>query len=373
MDRRLALNSVVSFLLAFPVGASFAVQNEVSNDAIVAAGAGARLDEFVESIAKDRGFSGTVLVANAGRILLYKGYGLADREAGTPILPDTAFCIGSNTKAFTAAAILRLEQMGKLTVESPISKFFDSVPDDKQTITIHQLLSHSAGFHEYHDQPGEGGDFAEISRDQALMRIFSQELRCKPGEKSMYSNSGYTLLAAIIENASGMSYEVFLRKELFKPANMTRTGFFGDKLWTAQETARGYGEKTNGDNRPRDWPAVTWSLKGAGGIVSTVGDMFRWHIALGGNDVLTTESKSRLFKAQFPMGDDSVGEGYGWMVGKTPRGTMMLNTAGGSDFGFTAVLLEYPVEDGLIAVMSNAGEGKSDGVAKGLHRLVFGK
>lgn len=341
-----------------------------SGKSIVNGELGTKLDEHVNKIVKDNGFSGTVLVAKGGTVLLHKGYGLADRDKQWPMELDTASSIGSNTKCFTAAAILKLEEMKKLGVDWPITKFFDNVPADKQSITIHHMLTHSSGLGEYHDKPGEGGDFAEMTRDEAVKRIFAQELRCKPGEKMAYSNCGFTILAVIIEKASGQTWEQFLRENLFKPAGMEKTGFYGEKLWKDQEIAKGYGRNHKADDRPSNWPGVTWALKGGGGIVSTAGDMNRWHAALNGDSVLSSASKEKAFKIHVAEGARA-GEGYGWIVLKTPRNTTALNTGGGNDFGFTAGLMRYVEEDAIISVMSNNGQCPAGDVLDGLPRLLF--
>jgi CubicO group peptidase (beta-lactamase class C family) len=329
-----------------------------------------KLDAHVSKCA-DAGFSGVVLVAKDGQVLLRKGYGMADREKNQPNAADMALCIGSNTKMFTAAAILKLEEAGKLSVSDTLSKFFPDAPPDKREITIHQMLSHSSGLGEYHDNPGEGGDFAEMSRDEAVKRILAQPLRCKPGSAAEYSNCAYTLLAVIIEQLSGTTWEAYLRKSLFEPAGMKHTGFFGEKLWKPESTPRGYGRKTKDDNRPTSWPGVTWALKGAGGMVSTADDLLAWHNALRGDTVLGRASKEKAFRVHVAEGGGSAGEGYGWIVMKTPRNTTALNSGGGSDFGFTSGLMRYVEENVMIVVLSNSGEGGSRPVLGGIPPLLF--
>jgi CubicO group peptidase (beta-lactamase class C family) len=341
-----------------------------SEGEVVAGDLGKQLDDLFAKAAGGK-FAGVVLVAKGGQPLLRKGYGLAVREDQTPARPATAYCIGSITKPFTATAILRLEQMGKLKADDPLTKFFDEVPDDKKKVTLHHLMTHSAGLGEYPDKPGEGGDFAPLTKDQVVKRILEEKLRFEPGTKTAYSNNGFTLLAAVIEKASGRTYEQFLREQVFEPAGMKRTGFFGEKLWDAKLVARGYGERKLGDNQPHTWPGVTWALKGAGGIVSTVDDMHRFHQALRGDKLLTTETKARAYKvhlAEKPGGD---GEGYGWIVAPTPRKTFMLNHAGGSDFGFHSIVLLYPQEDVFVAVMSNQRTPGMRDVIQGATRLAL--
>ena len=160
----------------------------------------ARIHEYLTR-ATAFGFSGSVLVARDGEIVLHAGYGKADRDAGVPVTPETVFDIGSITKQFTAAAILALEEEGKLRVEDPISRFFDEVPADKRAITVHLLLTHSSGL-----RGGFGGDYQRMPRDSLVRLVLDSELLWAPGTRFRYSNEGYSLLGAIVEQLSGRSY-----------------------------------------------------------------------------------------------------------------------------------------------------------------------
>jgi len=274
-----------------------------------------KLDDYILT-AVEAGFSGAVLVAKGGEVILHDGYGLADREKNIPVKKNTVFDIGSITKRFTRAAILKLEEQGKLKRSDPLTTFFDDVPVDKAGITIEQILEHAAGFHEYHDTKG---DFEEMDREQALKTILNQKLRFEPGDREAYSNSGYGLLAVIIELVSEQSYTSFLNEYLFKPAGMSRTGFYRDPLWEEDEVAVGYeGRPIGKKNSPYYWPHMTWALVGGGGMVSSVGDLYKW------------------IQAQYD-----------------PQGSPMAY-AGGNDFGFSAVVFEYPNEKNYIFVATNA-------------------
>jgi len=287
-----------------------------------------KIDSYVLT-AVEAGFSGAVLVAKGGKVILQSGYGLADRENNIPVRKETVFDIGSITKRFTKAAILKLEEQGKLRRSYTLNNFFDDIPEDKAGITVKQVLAHTAGFHEYHDTTG---DFEEMDRAQALKTILNQKLLFKPGDQEAYSNSGYTLLAAIIELSSKQSYQSFLEKYLFKPAGMNRTGFYRDSLWKEDEVAIGYESKTIGEkNSPYYWPHMTWALIGGGGMVSSVGDLYKWIQALEAGKILSGKTKEKMYD---------------------PQGNPMAY-AGGNDFGFSAVVFEYPKEKNYIIVATN--------------------
>lgn len=279
-----------------------------------------KLDDYILT-AVEAGFSGAVMVVKGGEVVLHDGYGLADRDKNIPVNKDTVFDIGSITKRFTRAAILKLEEQGKLRRSDTLSAIIDDVPADKAGITIEQVLEHTAGFHEYHDTKG---DFEEMDREQALKTILDQKLRFEPGDHMEYSNSGYGLLAVIIELVSEQSYPSFLKEYLFKPAGLTRTGFYRDPLWEEDEVAIGYeGRKIGKINSPYYWPHMTWALVGGGGMVSSVGELYKW------------------IQAQYdPQASPAA-------------------YAGGNDFGFSAVVFEYPNEKNYIFVATNAHDNIS--------------
>jgi CubicO group peptidase (beta-lactamase class C family) len=298
--------------------------------------------------------SAAVLVARGEEVLLHEGYGLADAAAQRPIDRETVFAIGSITKLFTATAILKLEQQGRLATGDLLSDHFDGVPADKASITLEQLLRHCAGFGEYVDLPGEGGDFARITKDVAIARVLDQPLRFPPGSKFGYSNAGYTMLAAVIEEASGSPYADYLREQIFEPAKMTRTGFHGERRWKPECVARGRGARKAGDNDPSRWDPVGWALIGNGGMVSTVEDLWRFLRATEDDTILDAARRAKLLAEGAPSKDGGASEGRGWMVGRTPRGTPAFEVAGGDDFGFLAVMRWLPKEREAVIVTSNS-------------------
>ncbi|MEX2016407.1 MAG: serine hydrolase domain-containing protein, partial [Candidatus Hydrogenedentales bacterium] len=206
------------------------------HEEIVRGDVGATLDAVYEAAEAD-GFAGAVLIARDGEILLQKGYGLANRETETSWPPATISTIGSITKTFTAVALMKLASEDKLAVDDPITKYFDDVPEDKQHITLHHLLTHSAGLRGAH-----GGDFDKrATRDELLERAMKSDLLWgadMAGERYEYSNTGYSLLAMIVEDLSGKPYEDYVRAAILEPAGMTDTGYTLD--WDPSRFAHGY-------------------------------------------------------------------------------------------------------------------------------------
>ena len=171
-------------------------------DVIVRGEVGARVDSFLTRAAM-HGLSGSILVAKGGEVLLQKGYGLADRERGVMIGPNTPFFIGSLAKQFTATAILRLEAAGKLDLDDSLGTFFKDVPPDKRGVTVRQLLSHTSGL----PYLPNAGLFGSGTRDSVMHEMLAERISFTPGSRYEYSTPGYVLLAGVIERASGLTYE----------------------------------------------------------------------------------------------------------------------------------------------------------------------
>ncbi len=277
------------------------------------------------------GFSGAVLVAVAGEPVLAQGYGLADRERAIPWTPGTVSCVGSITKQFTAAAILKLEEEGRLRVTDPITGYFADVPADKSAITLHQLLTHTSGIEDIEGRD----DYDAIGREEFVRLAMTQPLGSPPGARFSYSNAGYSLLGAIIEKLTGGPYEQYLRRTFFLPLGMYETGYILP-AWGEARMAQGYrGGELWGTvlGRPLDADGPYWVLRANGGIHSTSYDMLRWARALMDGRVLTPESLAKLWAPHVPEGGDSF-YGYGWSVTTLPGDVKVITHNGGNGIFF---------------------------------------
>ncbi|TDD96475.1 class A beta-lactamase-related serine hydrolase [Actinomadura rubrisoli] len=282
-----------------------------------------------------KGPGGTAVAARDGRLLHCKGFGLADREKAVPARCDTAYDIMSITKQFTAAAIMKLEMMGELRVSDPIGDHVGPVPPDKRGITLHHLLTHTAGL----DDGAGGDDYDPVSRDGMLGIVLKSRLQSAPGAEFHYSNLGYSVLAAIIEKVSGLPYERFLATHLFAPSGMRRTGYVLPR-WRPDQIAVEYDEHGKPQGRPNEHPWAAdgphWFLRGNGGVLSTPRDMFRWHRALEGNAVLSAGAKRKMFKPRVYIGARQgfkLHYGYGWAVTRGDGSRIVLHD-GGNDWGY---------------------------------------
>jgi len=318
-----------------------------------------KLDEYMSRLAQF-GFSGTVLAAKNDQIILNRGYGWADKENAIANTSETVFSTGSITKQFTAAAILKLEMQGKLRTEDGIGKYLEGVPEDKQAITLHHLLTHTSGL-----EPDDGGGNAP-EREAFVQETLARPLASAPGKSFEYSNAGYGLLAAIIEKVSGQTYEQYLQENLFKPAGMNHTGYRLPQ-WQAEKVARWYvGERANGSPLGRPFP--NWTTLGSGEVLSTTSDMFKWHQALAGETVLSAAAKKKLYTPVFRN------YAYGWDVVQSPYG-LLITHDGGNTLGVGADFRRFVDSSVVIMAFCNdGGETMLLGEARrNITRLVFGK
>lgn len=322
-----------------------------------------RLAEYLDRL-ETLGFAGVVLVARGDDVLLARGYGSADDEAGRPWTAATVSTTGSITKQFTGAAILKLEEQGKLRVDDPITRYFEGVPEDKRAITLHHLLTHAGGF-----GPALGGDFQEMGRDEIVRLALSEPLDSAVGE-FRYSNVGYSLLGAIIEQVSGVGYEEYLRRELFEPAGMYETGYLLPRFELAR-AARGYRDgELWGTVLERPWQedGPSWHLRANGGIHSTAYDMLRWVRALTQGRVLSKASLDKLWAPHLDEGGGDSFYGYGWAIFATDHGTKMIAHNGGNGIFFADLYLLPDDDDLTVFLMHN----RSDPAVERLGRVLVG-
>jgi CubicO group peptidase (beta-lactamase class C family) len=300
------------------------------------------------------GFSGAMLVAKDGKIILQSANGLADKRRRIPVRTDTIFDIGSITKQFTAAAILMLETDGKIRVTDSIAKYFKALPEDKAGITIHHLLTHTSGL-----AMGFGGDYEKLSRQDMVRQVMASKLQSPPGERHAYSNVGFSLLAAIVEIASGQSYETYLHERLFRPAGMTSSGYaFSSE--TVSRLARGYQDGADwgiGSEKAAVTGGDFWNLIGNGGIHSTIGDLYKWVVALEQGKVLTKEARQKFFQphvlvyANYRNSNSPLYYAYGWYVWKLPSGKTLIFHLGGN--GVFNAAVRYHVDDRAVVVYAS--------------------
>lgn len=317
------------------------------------------------------GYAGGVLVLREGRAIVARSYGMANRAAGIRADASTVYNLGSITKQFTAATILRLEELGHLRTTDSIARFFPGAPADKRAITLHQLLTHTAGFNSDYAP----SDYEENTREEYIRRMFAAPLRSAPGRTHFYSNAGYSLLAAIVEMITGREYETALAELVLRPAGMLETGYKAP-AWPTQRVAHGY-------QGGRDWGTIVeriapptapyWALRGNGGLHTTLGDMALWDAVLNGRRVLTDSSRRKFMTGYVDEGPDGESQyAYGWAVMKTQRGTRLVTHNGGNGV-YVAEFLRF-VDDGVtLFVTSTVSEMTATSAVRVVARIVFGQ
>ena len=333
-----------------------------------------KIDNYLTA-GSNNGFSGAISVVKNGEIIINKGYGKSNKDTKMLNNPNTIFDIGSNTKQFTATAILKLVELEKLKVTDSLNRYFTELPFDKSNITIHQLLTHTAGFSEsIGPDYSEFGKLSEISQKDYFEKLFASNLLSEPGEQYSYSNSGYSILGRIIEIVSGQSYEVFLNEHLFVPAGMLQTGYLLPK-WDTKQMSHGYNRNII-EMKPtitlyREAGSVNWHLKANGGINSTQNDMLLWHKALKTNKILSEDLFKKLTTPYIPMNSKKTHSyGYGWIVNTSVSNALRLSHSG-SNGTYWHTLIWYPEEDIFITYATNANSSKVESIAYDVAKIIL--
>jgi CubicO group peptidase (beta-lactamase class C family) len=347
-------------------------------DGIATPGIGVRLHDFVTRIANLGAFTGSVLVARNGAVVLQRGYGLVNPARCGPVTTSTMFAVGSIAKQFLAVAILRLEMERRLQTTDSLSRFFRQVPPDKRSITLHQLLNHTSGLPGDLERPGERVTLAHDS--SALPKLLALPLASAPGDRFRYSNAGYALLRLVVESASGLTFERYVATTLLDPNGLHRTGWVGQlAAWPSSAVAHA-GSGLYASGSPRDWPSYAATL-GAGDMVSTPGELFKWTEALTSGRILAEAQLQKLFTPSASWGGPGVeGRGdnaqyaYGWETRADSAGRIVLRFHNGTTDNFRATMRLYAREALVVIVLSSqrqqdAGD-QADELANGLVDLV---
>jgi CubicO group peptidase (beta-lactamase class C family) len=319
----------------------------------------ARIDAYIRG---QTALSGAILVAQKGKVLFSQGYGLANRELDVPNTPQTKFAIGSMTKAFTAVAIMMLQERGKLSVQDPICNYIKDCSAAWKGITLHQLLTHTSGIHEYRDwniyikKKVDDSICREYKPEELLAYFKDLPLDFAPGDHWSYSNSNYFLLGMVIEKVSGESYENFIQGNILQPLGMTETGYDRTSA-IVKNRAVGYTLDQNTIQFVNVHCEDVSFKYAAGGLYSTLGDLYKWDQALYTDQLVSKESLKTIFTStvSVPAGyggfpDGSV-YGYGWLISQQSGHRLIEH--GGNVFGFVSELARYPDDQVTVIVLSN--------------------
>jgi CubicO group peptidase (beta-lactamase class C family) len=320
------------------------------------------LDSLVNVYVKQKGFNGSVLVAQKGNILLEKGYGYKDVTQKTKVDANSLFQYGSITKQFTSALVMYLQEKGKLNINDKLSKYFPELPF-ADSVTIYNLLTHTSGVFNYTNN----GDFMKTeavkpaSREKIFALFSNKPLEFSPGSQFSYSNSGYSLLGYIIEKASGMPYEKLMRQVILEPLGLKTAGFDYAHNISPDRTI-GY-NFIKGDKFETAGIVDSTVAYSAGSLYGSVKDLYAWHQALQKHLLLSPASWQKVytpFQSKYALGW-GMDSAYGKLVAQH----------GGGIFGYTSMIRRFPDDDVVIIVLSNNSSRHTGEIANNLSAIVL--
>ncbi len=290
-----------------------------------------------------------IIAVKDGAVVFRKAYGMADVELGVPMTAEMALPIGSLSKQFTAVAVMMLIEEGKLSLDDALTSLLPGYPASGRTIRVRHLLSHTSGIKNYNDIPAWQARIREEITPRELIDIIKVEaLDFPPGEQWKYCNSGYTLLAAIIEKVAGQPFESFVEERIFKRLNLNRTSFASDER-IIRGRARGY-EKKNGQIFNAQFMSMSHLYSG-GDIVTTVDDLAAWNTALNSGRLLSVAALEQCFTPVTLSNGKNANYGFGWFIGEL-GGRKTVNHGGGI-FGFVNHAVYIPQERLYVALLAN--------------------
>jgi len=291
-------------------------------------------------------FDGLVLLVQSDTTWFKQAYGCADRDEGLANIPEVISEMGSIAKTFTAAAVLQFVVNGRLQLTDTIGDFYPDATEEIRRITIEQLLTHSSGLDNFHND----SDFESMDRSEAERRILAMPLVFNPGEQVAYSNAAYTLLAAVVERTSGRTFQQHVHENLLGPLGLKRTGFYQDAHIAVSALARGYGADDPGETTFEK--GLTWALVGAGGMVASIDDLAVWLKALKDGSIFPDEASNPVFTEANDR----------WLRGSFAQininGEPIIQMGGSTDYGYTALIQFVPGRDLMIVLLLNAHDSK---------------
>jgi CubicO group peptidase (beta-lactamase class C family) len=325
-----------------------------------------KLDDYLKSANEAYRFNGVALIVRNNDVVLNKGYGFSDMNAKTPNTADTRFPLLSITKTITATIILKLQDEKRLSVDDKLSKYFPDYPDGSK-ITIHHLLTHSSGIHNYTDDVGDEDSAIvnhPMSKEFVLSHFKDKPSDFAPGKTYSYNNSGFYLLGLIIEKVTGKPYETVVRDYIFSPLQMTESGFDFNGIPETMK-AQGYQFWDQAKTIPYKHYDSTYAYS-AGSIYSTTNDMLKWARVVSAREILAPETWELAFKPKIQN------YGYGWQTGQFFEKKYVKHSGGYP--GYMSEFIYYPTENLIIVLLNNFGNYGENiwSVGMGISCIVFG-
>ena len=329
----------------------------------------ADFDKILSTQFKSDGPGCAAIVAYKGEIIYKKAFGLANIENAVPMKPDMIFRIGSITKQFTAIAILRLMEQGKLDLQDELTKYIPDYPVNGKKITIEHLLTHTSGIKSYtgmeeFDATVQGKD---MKVDELITFFKNKPMDFDPGTNWRYNNSGYVLLGAVIEKITGKPYGEYIEETIFKPLGM-KNSLYGSNSKIIPNRASGYDPGKSGIQNA-SYLSMTLPYA-AGSLMSSVEDLYKWNRALRSNQLVKKETLEKAFTGYKLQTGRNTHYGYGWSIGDIGNHRVIEHSGGIP--GYLSDALYAPEDDIFIAVLSNCTCNAPDGTLQKMTASVLG-
>jgi CubicO group peptidase (beta-lactamase class C family) len=307
-----------------------------------------------------------VMIIKNGKIIFEKGYGLANVEKNIPITGETNFRLASVTKQFTAMSILMLINEGQLKFETTLQDIFPEFPSFGKEITIKNLLQHTSGLIDYEDLIPDSATVQVKDKDVLALLMKTDSTYFRPGSEHQYSNTGYAILAMIIEKISGKPYRDFVSENIFEPLGMNNTVAFEKNINEVKNRAYGY-KITNGITEFTD-QSITSAVLGDGGIYSSLDDLYKWDQALYTEKLINQKYLDDSWTSGVTTNGDEFPYGYGWRLETYKSNKVVYHT--GSTRGFRNIIYRVPKEQFTIIILTNRDAGSEFSTLGFAHQIM---
>lgn len=325
----------------------------------------------VETLFKDFDHSNapgaSVMIIHKGKPVFVKGYGLADLVSKTPCTTNTNFRLASVSKQFTAMAVLILAERGKLKLDQKLTDFFPEFPTCGKAITVHQLLTHTSGLMDYEDLIPSGTTIPVLDQDVLRLLMTQDKTYFPPGTQYRYSNTGYALLAMIVEARSGQKFARFLKENIFEPLKMNNTLAYEQGFNVVPSRAFGHTQRSNVWLRTDQ--SLTSSVLGDGGIYSSLNDLFKWDQSLYKSKLVSERLLRTAITPHTPTDKPGRSYGYGWYLTEH-RGLKVIYHSGDT-IGFRTRLVRIPEEHFSVIILANRADAKLEDLANRVADIVL--
>jgi CubicO group peptidase (beta-lactamase class C family) len=330
-----------------------------------------RRQHLVDSLFADYAVPGapgaSVVVVKDGRVVLRRAFGLANLEPRTAATPRTDYRLASVTKQFTAMAIMILAEQHRLSYDDPVSRYLPGLPAHARGVTIRHLLNHTGGIWDYEDFVPDSQTYQVKDADVLRLVGRADSLYFPPGSAYRYSNTGYSLLALVVEQVSGMPFARFLKRRIFVPTGMLNSVAYQEGLSTVPH--RAYGFTPEGTRfRPTD-QSNTSAVLGDGGIYTSVDDLVQWHLALERHHLVRPATQQLALTPGTLTNGTATTYGFGWFVDHDAHGLHLWHH--GETRGFTNAIVRYPDQRLMVAVLTNRNGGAPWDIAQRIAEIYL--